>query len=112
MTTSSPAGLSLLFQSKAPGETVQLPFPFQDVMQFGETIASTSFGCVVETGVDASPSSMLSVLSPGVAKTTVNVTVTAGVSGVVYRISGKVVGSSGATYQKAGLLAVIDPVMQ
>lgn len=108
MTTSAPADPSLIFPAKTPGETIQVRFPFLDLIQWGETLITASFTAVVYSGVDASPSDILQSTMPDTVKSTILLQVTAGLVGVIYLITCKVIGSSGNTYQRAGLLVIVS----
>lgn len=105
MTT--PSLPSLVFPSKAVGEVIQLPFPFLNLIAWGETLTSASFTNAVYSGSDPSPSTMILNVTPGSPKSTLLLQVQGGVAGVVYLISCKVLGSSGSSYQQSGLLAVL-----
>ena len=97
------------FSPKLQGETVTKTFEFVSALAAGETISTQSVTCTVWSGVDSSPSSMISG-SASASGTTVTQKITGGVVGVVYYLLCTITTSSGQTLQSAGFLAVITNV--
>lgn len=93
-----------LLPSKVVMETKTYDFPF--TLPVGATI--TSQACSVETysGIDASPSSLISG-SCTASGSTVSQKLTAGTAGVTYLVTATATLSDGQVLQLAGLLAVV-----
>jgi len=72
--------------AKNTGETTPLVFDFLSKLPIGDTIASAVCTCTVWSGVDASPSSVLSG-SATISGSKVTQTITGGVAGVTYKIT-------------------------
>jgi hypothetical protein len=94
------------FQSKTPDETKLLTFDYSSDLGAGETISSTAVSCVVWSGTDASPSSMIS----GSATTSgalVTQLFAGGLAGMIYLVRVLATTSLGQVLPKAGYLAVV-----
>lgn len=93
------------FDPKLPGETGIVTFDFTSKLAAGETISTKVVAATVYSGVDASPSAIIS----GTASASgalVTQTVTAGTAGVIYELLCTITTSLSQTLQLAGLLAV------
>lgn len=97
------------FAPKLQGATISLTFEFLSELAATETISTQSVTCTVWSGVDASPSSMISG-SASASGTQVTQKITGGVVGVVYYLLCTITTSAGQTLQQAGFLAVITNV--
>jgi hypothetical protein len=97
---------TVLFGTKALGETNPYVFNFSDRLQFGETVTGAAVSLVPASGIDPDPSAML-VGSPTFTATTVTQNITGGVVGVIYSIACTVTASNAHNYVKQGSLAVI-----
>lgn len=99
------------FQPKKLAEAILLPFDFISKLANGETISTKVVTSVVWSGVDASPSSMIS----GAAShsgSVVSQLITGGVAGVTYYLLCTITTSAGQTLQLAGFLVVLPtPVL-
>lgn len=93
------------FAPKLSGSTEQEIFDFISRLAIGETISSATVTASVYTGVDASPSAILSG-SASISGTQVTQMVTAGVVGVIYQLSCAATTSAGKILLLQGLLAV------
>ena len=91
---------------KYSGETTNVVFDFTSRLGVSETISSAATVATVYSGVDASPSAMVSG-SASISGTQVTQLITAGVTGVVYNLQCTVVTSLGQTLQQQGFLAVL-----
>ena len=97
----------VVLPSKRVGETILLSqFNFLSNLQISETISSATVTCTVYTGVDSSPSAVISG-SASIATPVVSQLVTGGVLGVIYEILCTVVTSLGQTLPLVGYLAII-----
>jgi hypothetical protein len=110
-----PVGLRLMtarqeFGSKTPNETVWLGGPngvdFSSYMGAGETISGVSANCVVWSGTDASPTSVLSG-APAAVGNVVKQLVTGGVAGVIYLVQLVATTSVGQILTIGGYLSVV-----
>jgi hypothetical protein len=96
----------VIIPSKYVGSTVLLDqFNFLSMLAVGETISTAVFTASVYSGVDASPSSVISG-SATVATPTPTQKVTGGVAGVIYEILCTVTTNGGQTLLLAGYLAI------
>ena len=95
----------LQFPPKLLGETAGYVFDFVSRLGASETISSSSVAVTVYSGVDATPSAMLSGTTSN-AGTQVTQNLKGGVAGVVYQVMCTIVTSAGQTLQLFGLLAV------
>lgn len=94
------------FSPKLQGATIALPFDFTSQLPSGTTISSSSVAAAVYSGVDASPSSIISG-SSSASGAVVTQNITAGVAGVIYFLTCTAITSGGLTLQLAGYLAVL-----
>ena len=94
-----------IFDPKLTGETRTLKFDFTSDLAVAETISTESVAASVYSGVDASPSSIVSG-SASASGAIVSQTITAGVVGVVYELLCTITTSLSQTLQRVGLLAV------
>ena len=92
--------------SKYSGETRSVVFDFTSDLAVGETIITKTCACTVYSGVDASPSSVISG-SASSSGAQVTQLVTGGVVGVLYNIACTITTSAGQTLIKSGLLAIL-----
>lgn len=99
------------FQPKKPAEVFFAQFDFISKLTFGETILTKVVTCTVWSGVDPSPSSMIS----GAAfhsGSVVQQLIQGGVPGVTYYLLCTITTSSTQTLQLAGFLVVLPtPVL-
>lgn len=93
------------FYGKTTNETRQLTFDFSSYLGVGETVSSAVASCVVWSGTDASPSSVLSGAA-SLATPLVNQLVTGGIAGVIYIIQMVGTTSAGQILTISGYLAV------
>lgn len=96
----------VIFDPKRQSDTVILPFDFSPYLGVGETISSPVITASVWSGVDASPSSILSG-STTTSGSIVTTRVLAGVTGVIYVVKCTVNTSLSQVRSLVGLLAVI-----
>lgn len=98
-------------QPKASGDTRREVFDFISKLSSGETISGVPVvTCTVWSGVDASPSSVVSGYATA-SGAKVTQTLTGGVAGVIYKLVCTAVTSLGQTLTLTGYLAVIgDPL--
>lgn len=90
---------------KLVGETATVRFDFISRLAVGETISTKSVVATVYTGVDATPSAVISGAASS-SGTVVSQLVTGGVAGVIYQLVCTITTSAGQTLQLAGLLVV------
>ena len=96
--------------SKAAGETVSTVFDFTSRLAVGETISTQVCTAAVWSGVDPSPSAVISgAATASGAKVTQKLA--AGVLGVIYYIVCTITTSLGQTLEMAGYLAVVPEVV-
>lgn len=95
----------LIFPPKRQGETANYEFDFLSSLAIGETISTQSVAASVFTGVDASPSSIISG-SATASGSIVTQKLTAGVVGVVYTLICTITTSASQTLQLAAYLYV------
>jgi hypothetical protein len=91
---------------KFVSDTVNYTFDFTSRLAVGETISSATVTSVVYTGVDASPSAIISG-SAAISGGLVTQLITAGVAGVIYELRCAAVTSLGQTANLSAYLAVI-----
>src|SRR5882672_520441 len=98
-----------IFPPKKQGSTVTFPFDFTSALGATETISTQSVAASVWTGVDASPSA---ILSGGATANGAQVSqkLTAGVVGVIYSLVCNVTTSLGQTLRQSAYLAIISDV--
>lgn len=94
------------FPSKLVAETQTLPFEFASQLAAAETISTAVATCVVYSGTDASPSSVISG-SATISSSRVTQKVTAGTAGVIYLLTMTITTSAGQTLTQTGFLAVL-----
>jgi hypothetical protein len=92
--------------SKLVWERVKVDFNFSSELLFNEAITSWEVTVAVQTGEDSSPDDMLAtrrfLLGPVASQWIIQ-----GLPGVVYRLTGTAVGSTGKTYKLEKTLAVL-----
>ena len=98
-------GTWVTFPAKLEGETVALEFDFASRLGEGETISSASVACVVYSGVDSTPTSLLSG-ADSTSGSVVTQRVTGGEAGTIYLLSCSAVTSASQTLFLQGLLAI------
>lgn len=96
----------VVFPGKLIGETLQCVFDFGSRLAVGETISSATASCSVYSGVDASPSSVLSG-STSISGTKVTQKVTAGTLGVTYKLICTTITSTSQHLQLSGYLVIV-----
>jgi hypothetical protein len=99
----------IILKAKVVGTSENRTFDFTSQLATGETISTQSVACSVFTGVDASPSSMIS----GAASHSgaiVTQLIIGGVAGVIYELVCTVTTSLGQTLKLTGYLAAINPL--
>lgn len=99
---------TIIFSDKGTTETLPLTVNFADRLQYGEVITSAGVSVVVTSGIDPSPSSMLSGATTYTG-TTISQTITGGVAGVTYTLVYLCTGSGSHNYVKQGSLSVLAP---
>jgi len=100
----------VVLPGKRAGETLLLTqFNFLSLLQISETISTAVFTSSVYSGVDPSPSSVISG-SATVATPAPTQLVTGGILGVIYEILCTVTTSLGQTLELCGYLAIITDV--
>jgi hypothetical protein len=98
----------LILSDKATTETISLTAFFADRLQYGETINGSSVTAVVSSGIDPTPSAILSGASTYTA-TTVTQAITGGVAGVTYTLIFLATGTNSHNYVKQGYLSIVAP---
>lgn len=93
-------------QSKLIGETITVRFEFLDQMAFGETLSLPFVTVSLFSGVDYSPSAILSGTA-SVDGSAVEQKITDGMAGVVYVLTATATGSSGAVFNETLRLAIL-----
>ena len=102
--------MSIVVSSKLTGDTVPVTFDYLSRLQTGDTISSAAFGASVFSGVDASPSSIISG-SATISGSKVTQKITGGVAGTIYKINGVAITAAGYTLTLIGYMPVIaDPL--
>ena len=92
---------------KTSAEAKTYTFDFASKLAAGETISTQTTTATVWSGVDTSPSAIISGAAT-VSNTKVNQNITGGVNGVVYKLSVKITTSTGQTLVINSYLAVVD----
>ncbi|MHB8413931.1 MAG: phage fiber-tail adaptor protein [Acidiferrobacteraceae bacterium] len=92
---------------KLVGETATYTFDFLSRLAVGETISTQVCAATVYSGVDASPSSIISG-SATASGSVVSQNITAGVAGVIYQIVCTITTSASQTLLLQGYLAVLE----
>lgn len=95
---------------KLVGESPILPFDFASRLGVTETISTQVVTATVYSGVDATPSSIISG-SATASGTIVSQKVTAGVLGVIYQLACTITTSLGQTLLLTGFLAIVPDVV-
>ena len=93
-------------ENKLVGETRAYTFDFTSKMTVGSTISTQSVAASVYSGVDASPSSIVTG-SASASGTVVTQKITAGTSGVMYELLCTITTSDSLTLSLVGILAVV-----
>lgn len=96
----------IVLPSKQQGETKTYAFDFASFLANGETLSTASVTATVYSGVDVSPSAIVSG-SASISGTTATQLLTAGVVGVVYDVSCAVTTSAGQTLRLTGYVAIV-----
>lgn len=100
----------VLLLPKQTGETATYAFDFISRLAVGETITSQSVAATVYSGVDPTPSNIISG-SATVSGTIVSQKITGGVAGTIYKLVSTATTSAGQTLQLVGYLPVLtNPV--
>lgn len=95
---------------KLQGETVQVTFDFTSEMTSSETISTQVVTASVYTGVDASPSAIISGSASASGKQVLQ-KITAGTAGVIYKLLCTITTSASQTLQQIMYLAILsDPI--
>ena len=92
--------------SKKQGSTLNIVFDFISLLGVSETISTQVTTCTVYSGVDASPSAVISGAASS-SGTQVTQKVTAGVLGTIYELLCTITTSLGQTLQLSTYLAII-----
>jgi hypothetical protein len=96
----------VIFPGKRAGETIFLLFDYTSQLAVGETISSAVVTASVYSGIDASPSSIISG-SASISGPVVSQKITAGVLGVIYELLCAATTSTGEVIDLCGALAII-----
>lgn len=99
----------VILEPKLQGETQTYTFDFTSRMAVDETISTQSVTAATYSGVDASPSSIISG-SATASGQVVSQKLTAGTIGVTYYLTCTITTSAGQTLQLAAFLTVIPNV--
>lgn len=94
--------------SKTTGETIPVVFNFQGKLQYGESLNGNSVTCVLYSGTDPSPSSMISGAATMTA-TTVTQSITGGIAGNLYTLVCVATSTGSHNYSMECRIAVITP---
>lgn len=98
------------FSPKLQGSTIPLEFNFTSQLPPSDSIVSAVTTCFVYSGIDPSPSALISG-SSSASGAVVTQNVTAGVAGVIYYLLCSATTTNGLVLQLAGYLAVLpNPV--
>lgn len=92
--------------SKLVGERITVRFEFMDELEWGESIESATFRVKVVSGLDPRPQDML-FGGASIDGSFISQQIYEGVPGVIYSLTGRVIGSSGQVYEKYARLAVL-----
>jgi hypothetical protein len=95
---------------KSAGETRSIAFDFISKLALGETISTKAVTASVYSGVDATPSAIISGVATS-SGTKVYQIVTGGVTGVIYELVATITTSTGQTLTLNGLLAITSGVV-
>lgn len=95
-----------VFDSKRAGEVWTLQFDFGTQLASGESISTQAVAATVWTGVDASPSAVISG-SATASGSVVSQKATGGTAGNIYNLICTVTTSAGQTLKIVGLLAIL-----
>ena len=96
----------IVLEPKNAAETVSIVFDFASQLAVGETLSSATVTAVVYSGVDSSPSAIISG-SAAISGTKITQKVTGGTLGVTYVLTCAVVTSTSQTLQMIGYLVVV-----
>lgn len=96
----------VIFGGKLYGETKNFVFDFASLIALGESISSASVSATVYSGVDSSPSALISG-SASISGTQVTQKVTGGVLGVTYNLVCTAITSAGQTLSLAGFCTIV-----
>lgn len=99
----------VVFDSKQAGSTEPRVFDFLSKLAVGETISGAAVTAAVYSGVDASPSAIVSGAAT-ISGSQVSQKFTAGTVGVIYQLTCTVTTSSSNTLVMSAFLAVIPVV--
>lgn len=100
----------VVIQPKTPDEVITVSFPFQDVLEFGETISGAAVAAAVFAGTDADPNDIIFGAATVSGGFTVQQVITGGLPGVIYNLQCVANGDGGHVYSKSARLAIIRPV--
>jgi hypothetical protein len=100
------AGQKVQYFPKKVGETAPVTFDFTSQMGVSETVSTQVVAATVYSGVDASPSAIISGSASASGKV-VSQAITAGVSGCVYQLVCTITTSLSQTLQQSSYLAVV-----
>ena len=103
------SGSHVVLDAKQAGSTEPRVFPFTSRLSVGETISSATVTAAVYSGVDASPSNIISGAA-SVSGALVTQTLTAGTAGVIYRLTCSATTSLSNIFVITAFLAVIPVV--
>lgn len=95
---------------KYQGETKNITFDFTSQLAAGETISSQTVSATVYSGIDSSPSAIISG-SASVSGAVVTQAITAGVLGVTYELKCQVTTSAGQTLQLTGYFPIVPELI-
>lgn len=96
----------VILPAKRLGETESFAFDFTSNLAVGETILTAVVTSVVYSGVDPSPSSMISGVA-SISGAIATQKITGGVLGVMYTVMCTITTSLGQTLQLPGFLAIV-----
>lgn len=98
---------SVILPAKSSNETFPVKFPFQDQMEFGESISGQVVTCSVFSGTDPNPSAVI-LGAATLQGTTVVQVVTGGLPGVIYQLVALANTSNENLYSKDGKLSIVN----
>jgi len=99
-------GGRVILPAKKLGETVIMPFDFVSKLSLGETILAGTCTCIVYTGTDSNPASVIGGTAT-ISGTVVNQLVTGGVLGTIYELLARATTSLGQVILISAYLAVV-----
>lgn len=102
-------GSHVVFDAKQAGSTEPRIFDFTSKLAVGETISTATVTAAVYSGVDASPSAIISG-SASISGAQVTQKLTAGTAGVIYKLTCSITTSASNTLILTAFLAVIPVV--